>query len=145
MKEKAERKEQSQEQAREEFMKQYQAYAERVAKELNSGKKVGVYYIKEIEPDILTDMSIVFWKFIKIFLLDYGGKGNTEKQKRSGNMGFQSFRDRSIIPMEEENLLIRGIMRIRKKLKLQMLMVRYLLEVSCVLWILMKMAWMKMI
>lgn len=48
----AERKEQSQEQAREEFMKQYQAYAGRVAKELNSGKKVGVYYIKEIEPDI---------------------------------------------------------------------------------------------
>lgn len=46
----AEMKEQLQEQEREEFRKQYQAYAKRIAEELNSGKKVGVYYIREIEP-----------------------------------------------------------------------------------------------
>ena len=32
-----------------------------------------------------------FWKFIKNFLLEFGGKDKTEKQKKSGNTDFKEF------------------------------------------------------
>ena len=31
------------------------------------------------------------WKFSKVFLSEFGGKDKTEKQKKSGNMGFEEF------------------------------------------------------
>ena len=42
-------------------------------------------------PHILSYMSIAFWKFNKNFLPEFGGKDKTEKQKKSGNMGFKEF------------------------------------------------------
>lgn len=41
--------------------------------------------------EALTYMSIVFWKFIKIFSPRFGGRDKKEKQKKSGNMGFKEF------------------------------------------------------
>ncbi|WP_044989506.1 hypothetical protein, partial [Schaedlerella arabinosiphila] len=48
-------------------------------------------YGHQTRPHILEYMSIVFWKFIKIFSPRFGGRDKKEKQKKSGNMGFKEF------------------------------------------------------
>ena len=48
-------------------------------------------YGHQTHPHILEYMSIVFWKFIKIFSPRFGGRDKKEKQKKSGNMGFKEF------------------------------------------------------